>query len=388
MNRTEKYLVVLINKMSKPSKELYFYNTYTKEKKHMKPLLKLAIIFAAVFLLSGSVPVMAHISDILERLQNLPEGEMIKLAEMTNQQGIEADLYSRELSEDERNRMITIRELYENGFFPEGSITVLSEGETTNDDFYYNSDTGMFFLPENRNLTDQELAELVDFYYKRDYSLRTRGDNEETFMVESTENEMTDSVKIPDEHIELINKWLPVFDIDGNVLSEIKIQSASENDNTAGCIYSYSGEEYDFTCTINDDCIIYFKREDRSYEKNDLTLSENDIKNEVKKNTGIFHELENLIGNDVKFGEAWLLYKLDNEGSLINDTYAVAVKETGSDIGWYISFEHENTRPSVMRQMNIVNYFESIENGEIIAKNKGINDKIIKINIENGDYIE
>lgn len=383
MNKTEKYLTNLIGRMSEPSKEICFNDMHTdiQEKRHMKPILKLAVIFAAFFLMISSVPAMAQVSYILERMKALSDEETVELAEMTDKQGIEADLYSRELSDDERSRMLAIRKDYVNGVFPENSIVVLSEGETKEVDFYYDSSTGMFFLPDDRYLTDKELAQLIDFYYKRDYSLRARIDNEK-----SAQSSTLYSIDMPAGHVELISRWLAIFNIDNDVLSDVKIQKTA--DGVTGYIYSFSNEEFNFTCTVADDEITYFKREENSSEKYDLMLSENNIEDKIKSNIGIVNELINMTGNEVQLSEAWLLYKLDNEGVIIDDTYALVAREDKSDIGWYISFEHDNTIPSAMRKLNVVNYFESIENGKIIAESKGINDKIIELNIENGDFIE
>ncbi len=130
-------------------------------------------IFAAacILVLLISVPVAAKLPFVAERMQTMPQAEVQELADMTNALDIQADLFSRPFSEEERVRMESIREEYENGIFPDEDILIVSGNEQTDMDFYYNRDTGMFILPDLRELTDEELRQYIDFFYKRGHLL-------------------------------------------------------------------------------------------------------------------------------------------------------------------------------------------------------------------------
>lgn len=67
--------------------------------------------------------------------------------------------------------MQQLQEAYQNGRFPQQTITFTdSVGQIPNDSLRYDSDTGFLFLPD-RTLTDEELLQIIDFNYTRDYAV-------------------------------------------------------------------------------------------------------------------------------------------------------------------------------------------------------------------------
>ena len=85
---------------------------------------------------------------------------------------IPAFRYSRPITEEERTRMDTLKIRYEEeGVFPKGLLTMLSEGESYNEDgIAYDVKTGTFHLPADA-MSEEELLQIVDFYHRLDYSL-------------------------------------------------------------------------------------------------------------------------------------------------------------------------------------------------------------------------
>lgn len=202
VKRTEAHLKRLIQEMPEPQRELHFANEGDRRADLLEMILgkqrqlKYIVIASCMLLFAVSVPVVAKMPFIAERMQAIPKEEVQDLADMTNSQEINADLFSRPFSDAERNRMDSIMEEYENGIFPDGDILLVQGNELTDVDFYYNRDTGMFILPDARELTDEELRQYVDFTYKRNYSLEVQSEPETSISEEQVSNQSFDDLEI------------------------------------------------------------------------------------------------------------------------------------------------------------------------------------------------
>ena len=140
-----------------------------------KKKLHQAVAAAAAFvLIAGAViPSQAGLRHFVkDRLENMPKQELEAVNQMVqSQNNAEADSFSREYSKEEIKRMQQLQEAYQNGRFPQQTITFTdSVGQIPNDSLRYDSDTGFLFLPD-RTLTDEELLQIIDFNYTRDYAV-------------------------------------------------------------------------------------------------------------------------------------------------------------------------------------------------------------------------
>ena len=139
-----------------------------------KRLHQAAAAAAAFVLIAGAViPSQAAIRYFVkDRLENIPKQELEAVNQMVQgQNNAEADSFSREYSKEEIKRMQQLQEAYQNGRFPQQTITFTdSVGQIPNDSLRYDSDTGFLFLPD-RTLTDEELLQIIDFNYTRDYAV-------------------------------------------------------------------------------------------------------------------------------------------------------------------------------------------------------------------------
>lgn len=129
---------------------------------------------AAFILIAGAViPSQAGIRHFVkDRLENMPEQELEAVNQMVQgQNNAEADSFSREYSKEEIKRMQQMQEAYQNGRFPQQTITFTdSVGQIPDDSLSYDPDTGFLYLPD-RTLTDEELLQIIDFNYTRDYAV-------------------------------------------------------------------------------------------------------------------------------------------------------------------------------------------------------------------------
>ena len=126
------------------------------------------------------IPVSAKISDyVKERMEQMKPEEQTQYVEannsqkMTKEHDTEALLYSRDLSADENNRYAALWDKYRSeGLFPEGALEIvekLEDGVQITSPIYetYNRE---IFLPD-RDLTDEELLQMIDFSEKSAYAV-------------------------------------------------------------------------------------------------------------------------------------------------------------------------------------------------------------------------
>ena len=142
---------------------------------------RIAATAAGVVLAVGiiSIPVSAIVSSrVQERMEEIPAEEHQEMVEMLDSQEVGADSYIREYTEEERNRMSELYAQYQQGVFPEGELPqVDSVEEAEKLELCYLTTTSSFYLPD-RELTDEELLQLIDFEVKRNYALKKRYEEE------------------------------------------------------------------------------------------------------------------------------------------------------------------------------------------------------------------
>ena len=142
---------------------------------------RIAATAAATLLAVGiiGIPVRALVSSLVqERMEEIPAEEHREMVEMLDSQEVGADSYIREYTEEERSRMSELYTQYQKGVFPEGALPqVDSVEEAEKLELCYLTTTSSFYLPD-RELTDEELLQLIDFEVKRNYALKKRYEEE------------------------------------------------------------------------------------------------------------------------------------------------------------------------------------------------------------------
>lgn len=131
-------------------------------------------VAAALLLAVGivSIPVQAGIRYLVKaRMESIPAEEMEETLEMQKSQTGEANLFSREYSQEEKQRMEALFRAYQKGTFPQGQVLLVeTEDQVVDDTLCYLKSTGCFYLPD-RELTDEEMLEIIEFEYKKEYAL-------------------------------------------------------------------------------------------------------------------------------------------------------------------------------------------------------------------------
>lgn len=142
---------------------------------------RVAATAAGVLLAVGiiGIPVRALVSSLVqERMEEIPAEEHQQMVEMLDSQEVGADSYIREYTKEERDRMSELYAQYQQGVFPKGELPqVDSVEEAEKLELCYLTTTSSFYLPD-RELTDEELLQLIDFEVKRNYALKKRYEEE------------------------------------------------------------------------------------------------------------------------------------------------------------------------------------------------------------------
>jgi hypothetical protein len=136
------------------------------------PAAAVAVCIVTVGILS--VPVRAVVNSLVqERMESLQEEEVARITNQIQEQQTEANSSSREYTEGEKERRGSLYAKYMNGLFPTGELTLVdSEEEAKEHEFCFLTTTGVFYLPANRELTDEEILQKIDFERKQDYALQ------------------------------------------------------------------------------------------------------------------------------------------------------------------------------------------------------------------------
>lgn len=111
-------------------------------------------------------------SAVKARMENMPQEEKTELIDEAYASGEEGSIYSRELTDEEKERFYELRVKYQTEEkFPEGELKRIESKEDAGEDrLCYLPETREFFLPE-RELTDEEILQIIDWQTKSSYAL-------------------------------------------------------------------------------------------------------------------------------------------------------------------------------------------------------------------------
>ncbi len=389
MKKTEKYLKKLIDEMPKYDGDIHFSmdsDCIDSVKKRGNGF-QIKYIFAAacVLILLISMPVAAKLPFVTERMQAMPQEEIQDMADMINALDIPADLFSRPFSEEERVRMKSIREEYENGIFPDEDILIVSGNEQTDVDFYYNRDTGMFILPDSRELTDEELRQYIDFSYKADYSLQAQYALENHVSEENENNYDITDLEVPEEHKEFIQACLMVLGINDPELTNLHIEEYDD----VFIEYSYQTDAKILRFSIASNLIWMEEYESEEMKTDESTDFMKPI-DETQNYKSARKALDMICGDEWTDASAWYYCQSIPEGYLQNDKYAYIFVD---DKGKYLCFSYRygETYPCRIWNWPFELFTDSLER----AKEHGlyerlgveIEDHLIELDIETGKVI-
>lgn len=149
-----------------------------------------------------------------ERMETLSKEEVDEMF-VTAQTVDSLSRTNRLWSKEEKERYNSLWQSYENeGVYPENDIIVVANAEQgKTDKLYFDMDTSTFFFPD-RELTDEEILEIIEYQHKADYSL----DKVWTGVLENGEEipefSKQESVGIDSTEYEKINEKVSFYSMD------------------------------------------------------------------------------------------------------------------------------------------------------------------------------
>lgn len=191
------------------------------QKQRRKMNLRKSLILAAVFIMLFSITATAAAGILRERMEEMNHEELEEYFTQIYVSKIPVDNYNRSLFSSEERRMEELETAYrDEACFPQGELTMISEAEDyKGNGIAFYKDTGTFFFPE-KEMSDEELLQIIDFRYRRDYSLQKMNEmialGEVEFPkeisdyrnnVQETDQSVMESEKIYDPAAELVFRY-------------------------------------------------------------------------------------------------------------------------------------------------------------------------------------
>lgn len=184
-----------------------------RKKKAMKrkQFTRRAAVAAGLLVAAGAVSIPARaffLSVVQERMEQVPQEQIEHITDVLDSQKTDADTFSREYTKSELEKFSTLGRAYNQGTFPQQELRQeASFNAEITDNLYYAQDTSTFYLPQ-RELTDEEILEIIDFNSKRDYALaktqdEPAGSSQETAGAKTAAGSITEA-----EAVELSSGWL------------------------------------------------------------------------------------------------------------------------------------------------------------------------------------
>lgn len=293
---------------------------------------KVAIIVAGI-LCFGSTGIYAAKNYRVSRMEEMSKQEMKEYAEDVAESSANCDSFSRKLTDAEQERRKELDALYvSEGKIPEGELLqVESKSDVLEDQLCFVPNESKFYLPE-RELTEEELLEIIDFYYKRDYSVVSSAEADKVESIESKENHLTEQ-----EMLSCARKYVnSLFDID---VKEWLYSYDAENVTEDGCyvhiVFQNNGKEsYDVLLDAETGELQQMQYYTDNVYGTGITVDEESYKNiyaDIKKNV-----LEKLSSNS-KIQNAYFYYGIDTDESLKRG-WVKYVLELPSGDGYVINY--------------------------------------------------
>ena len=137
---------------------------------------KVASVAILVLMLSVvSISSYAAVNMFQDRMATMPEKVKENYNNDVQKSNVEADAYSRKLTDSEEEKIISLSKQYEKeGKFPQKEIQQVKSNENIiEQELYFVTEESKFYLPE-RTLTEEEMLQIIDLQEKRDYSVRRK----------------------------------------------------------------------------------------------------------------------------------------------------------------------------------------------------------------------
>lgn len=143
-----------------------------KEKRAGRGHIRAAVVIVACVLVTTTTAV-AAVSKYHQRLSGMSMGKIESINSRVQKSRASADDFSRKISADEKKRFEALRRQYEKeGVMPQEELRQVDHvSDVPESELCYCYENSTFYLPAGE-LTDEQILQIIDFYYIRDYAVR------------------------------------------------------------------------------------------------------------------------------------------------------------------------------------------------------------------------
>lgn len=239
-------------------------------------------------------------------MDQVPKEELAALVDDLKDQKVDGDGFTRAYTEEEERKMAELALKYQEGTFPEGELVQTESAEEAERlGFCFLVPGSTFYLPD-RELTEEEMLQIIDFYAKRDYALAEQYKEEYADEIakqkgneEQKKAEVIESGGITEEEaVELAKEWLiKIYDITEEGLELEVDQYFSEDVSIAGKTGFYhvnwrdfsNRQNYSFYIYAKDGSLVCMARNGRNVDKEAFAVTEAEaLLPELKQSADLF----------------------------------------------------------------------------------------------------
>jgi hypothetical protein len=272
-----------------------------------------------------------------QRMQQMKPEEIgdLKMEIQDSTEG--ADHYSRKLSDSEQNRLVKLTTKYDSeGLFPKSKILEIdSKDQILHDRLCFVSVSSTFYLPD-REMTDEELLELIDFYSKRDYSIKQK--NSELSSEKSTEALLGESAGVT-QAAKFVKK---LCGVDVSKMEYSISWVGSETDASKKLLEiqfgNTSASPYLVTVDTQKNQVVWILLGDNNYFSDAIVSDEEKFKNQY---VSVKNTLQKLLGAGQNIQNAYLNYSESTSNALVKKGVLLYLCALSDGSGYELNYSCE-----------------------------------------------
>ena len=300
------------NDMNRLVKQLCAESDRKRFRNHFRKM----VLIPLCGILFTSAGVCAAVNYRYQRMEAMSCDERIAYVHELQSTDIQADSYNRKLTEKEKKRLDILKKEYSlYGKFPASELLRLANNKwVVSDKLCFVSTTSTFYFPD-RQMNDEELLQLIDFYYKRDYSIYSYASAQKTEVFQ-------EASKISEEEaVEIgIDRIKDIFgeDVSG-YRYEIYTIGGTPEEGEKMYIIEYSGKEnqlYNINIYANSGAFYEVREEKKNTYEEGINIDKDDFYQYYQQ---VISEYLDLIVDDKNITESYIeYYKINKQNKLYN----------------------------------------------------------------------
>ena len=323
---------------------------------------KPSIAMAACAAIVLSTTVFATVNYYQNRMQSMSDTEKKEISNSVQNSDVDVDSFSRELSDEEKARFVKLEKEYTSqGRFPKESLVMVDDDSTLSEDkVALLTESSTFVLP-NRQLNDEEILEIIDFYHKRDYSMQS-GDK-----AKISKPKVDDNVK----QLAIEKSKTAIKAFYGVDCTDYKVQA--EADTEGGYRLEIVGDDKKYTALydVEQEKILEIGCSTALIEKEDALKANETLFAETGK--AVLDRLEKICGKD-KIVENMCGYNITDEKEVPNAIVSFAFK-TSDNLCYVVKYDYNVEEVTDLFVMSYEDYQQTIENNKKKQEERGIKHK-------------